>query len=607
VAGPTPASIIGTSMEASKMTLDSAARPGDGTHERSAMVALNADVVGYSRLVADDVEAMTATMEAYRALVEHQVREAAGRLVNFVGDSFMAVFGHATDAMRAAIAITTEIETRNAGRPGSSLVRFRMGLDQGPITHAGDEIFGDALNISSRIQTIARPGGISVSARVYRALDEPALRFRPIGRPTLKGIPEAVDIYEFVDLPTEGSSSPGARPLALDEPTVAVLPIHAESVDETVRATAELGRMELIHRLARTPHLKVVDARSEPTEGAAQDTARYMIETGIHQAGEDLRVYATVFDVTTMNVVKSHKWSLKASDLFARSEQLADDVARSVEVDLIIGEPAGLYAELDDPEAIEQVYLGWYQLTTGTREGWARSLELFGQVARSHPDQPFGYVLSAFANWMGASSGWVRDPDATLRLASEQAKRGLAVGDPTGMAQTVEAAILMSQGRGPEALEAIEQAEIVRPTCDVTFGLQGSVRRYLGDWDQAVDLTDTAMRLTGVNKPWYPTVKACSLFMGGRLEQAASIAEMVLEHQPNNLEALLVLAAAQVEMGLARRAKATGRLVHERYPTVDVVAWLEANPYQSREVVERWRADLIAAGVIDVHEAGVAT
>jgi class 3 adenylate cyclase/TolB-like protein len=333
-------------MEASKMTLDSAARPGDGTHERSAMVALNADVVGYSRLVADDVEAMTATMEAYRALVEHQVREAAGRLVNFVGDSFMAVFGHATDAMRAAIAITTEIETRNAGRPGSSLVRFRMGLDQGPITHAGDEIFGDALNISSRIQTIARPGGISVSARVYRALDEPALRFRPIGRPTLKGIPEAVDIYEFVDLPTEGSSSPGARPLALDEPTVAVLPIHAESVDETVRATAELGRMELIHRLARTPHLKVVDARSEPTEGAAQDTARYMIETGIHQAGEDLRVYATVFDVTTMNVVKSHKWSLKASDLFARSEQLADDVARSVEVDLIIGEPAGLYAEL---------------------------------------------------------------------------------------------------------------------------------------------------------------------------------------------------------------------------------------------------------------------
>ncbi len=586
---------------------DSATLPGAATHERPEMVALNADVVGYSRLIADDVESMTATMEAYHALVEHEVREAAGRLVNFVGDSFMAVFDHATEAMRAAIAITTEIEARNAGRTGSSLVHFRMGLDQGPITRAGEEVFGDALNISSRIQTIARPGGISVSARVYRALDEPALRFRPIGRQTLKGIPEPIEIYEFVDLPTEGGSASGARPLALDAPIVAVLPTHAESVDPSVRTTAELGRTELIHRLTRIPHLKVVDARSEPADGAAPGSARYMIETGIHQAGEELRIYATVFDVTTMNVVKSHKWSMKASDLFARTEQLADEVARSVAIDLIIGEPAGLYAELDDPEAIEQVYLGWYQLTMGTPEGWARSLELFGQVARSHPEQPFGHVLSAFANWMGASSGWARDPEASLRLASEQAKRGLEVGDPTGMAQTVEAAILMSQGHGEEALEAIEKVEIVRPTCDVTFGLQGSVRRYLGEWEQAIDLTDTAMRLTGVNKPWYPTVKACSLLMGGRLEQAASIAEMVIEHQPNNLEALLVLTAAQVEMGLERRAQATGELVRERYPGVDVMAWLESNPYQSREVVERWRTDLVAAGVIDADQASVTT
>ena len=582
------------------MTLDSPTQDRATTRALPEKVALNADVVGYSRLIADDVEATTATMEAYHALVEHEVGEAAGRLLNFVGDNFMAVFDHATDAMKAAIAITTEIELRNAGRPGPSLVRFRMGLDQGPIAETSGDVFGDALNISARIQAIARPGGISVSARVYRALDEPALRFRPIGRRSLKGIPEAVEIYEFVDLPTEGGTAAGTRPLALDRPVVAVLPIHAETADDAVRSTAELGRTELIHRLSRIPHVEVIDARSEPDAGSDRPSARYMIETGIHQAGEELRIYATIFDVTTMNVVQSHKWSMKASDLFARTDELADEVIRSVEVDLVIGEPAGLYADLDDPKAIEQVYLGWYQLTMGTPEGWARSLELFGAVARSHPDQPFGHVLSAFANWMGATSGWARDPDAALRLANEQASRGLEVGDPTGMAQTVIAAILMSQGRGAEALEAIEKVEIVRPTCDVTFGLQGSVRRYLGDWDQAVDLTDQAMRLTGVNKPWYPTVKACSLLMGGRLEQAASIAEMVVEHQPNNLEALLVLAAAQVEMGLERRAQATGKLVRERYPSLDVEAWLESNPYQSREVVERWRADLVAAGVIDV-------
>ena len=125
------------------------------------------------------------------------------------------------------------------------------------------------------------------------------------------------------------------------------------------------------------------------------------------------------------------------------------------------------------------------------------------------------------------------------------------------------------------------------------------MRRYLGQWEQAVDLLDVAMRRTGINKPWYPTVKACSLFMGGRVEQAATTAEMVLEHQPQNLEALLVLTAAQVELGSDRRARATADLVRERFPAVDVEAWLEASPYQDQASVERWRKDLTAAGLIN--------
>jgi hypothetical protein len=107
------------------------------------------------------------------------------------------------------------------------------------------------------------------------------------------------------------------------------------------------------------------------------------------------------------------------------------------------------------------------------------------------------------------------------------------------------------------------------------------------------------MRLTGMNKPWYPTVKACSLFMGGRVEEAASVAEAVLEYQPHNLEALLVLAAAQVELGLDRRAKATVQRIKEQFPSVDVEAWLDRNPYQSQDLLERWKQDLTVAGAID--------
>jgi adenylate cyclase len=573
-------------------------REAVGTIESTDMVALNADVVGYSKLMADDFARTTATMTQYHRLVEERVGGGHGVLANFVGDSFMAVFDRPTQALHTAIAIATATEDANRNLPESQWARFRMGIDQGQVAVSGGQYHGDPLNIAARIQAIAPPGGLSVSGRVYQALDEPQLRFRPTGRQHLKNIPEHIQVYQFVDLPHSGAAQSVRSSLSLETPTIAVLPMHTEAVDRDARATAEMVRMDLLHRLARVPQLNVIDAGSEPGVQHGNAAARYMLEGGVHQLGDEIRLYTTLFDVTTMNIVKAHKWTASNDQLMARSDEIADEVARAVEVELIIGEPAGLYAELGDPEAIENVYLGWYHFGAGTPEEWTRAVELFGKVADAHPDKPFGHALLAYANWTGASAEWVPDPAATMELAAEQARTAMAVGDPTGLGQTVEAAVLLSRGEPAAALAAMDRLEIVRPTCDVAYGLGGSVRRYLGDWQQAVDLTDVAMRLTARNKPWYPTVKACSLYVGGHAEDAAAIAESVLEFQPNNLEALLVLAAAQSALGMDRRARATAELVKERFPAVDVEAWLAKNPYQDPETVQRWEADLAAAGAI---------
>lgn len=572
----------------------------DESTDRGHMIALNADVVGYSRLLADDYEATTAAMTEYHGLVDAEVAAHRGTVANFVGDSFMAVFDEVEDAVGCAIAITTAVEARNADVPDSRRVRFRMGLDQGEVGFAAGGYHGDALNIAARIQAIAQPGGISVSGRVYRSLDEPALRFRPVGRQSLKNIPEHIEVYELAGVPADEGRVSGPRSLSLESPTLAVLPIHTEEVDDRVRSAAAMIRQDLVHRLAGVPQLNVVDAGIDPREDHGGDTARYMLESGVHQFGEQVRVFVTLFDVTTMNVVKSHKWMAAVDEMLSLSERVAEETARAVEIELIVGEPAGLYAELEDPAAIEQVYLGWYHLRSGNLEGWAKALDLFERVAGSHPEQPYGHVLSAFSLWLGAANGWVPDPAAALEDAHRRAASGAALGDPTGMAQAVEAAILMLEGKPDEALAILDGLEIIRPTCDVTYGLQGSLRRYVGDWQAVVELLDTAMRLTGINKPWYPTVKASSLFVGGKLDQAAAIAEEVLEYQPNNLEALLVLAAAQSELGMERRARATAELIGERFPSIDVEAWLDNSPYQRREIVERWKGDLASAGAIEI-------
>lgn len=543
--------------------------------------------------MADDFETTTATMEQYHTMVEDEVETNHGRLVNFVGDNFMAVFDEATAAMKTAITITTKIEQRNHDLPENSWVRFRMGLDTGDVTLAGDQWFGEPLNVASRVQTIAPAGGIGITGRVYQALDEPSLRFRSTGRKDLKGIPEQISVYEYEDLPTDRAGVSSDTDLSLGTPTVAVLPIHVGPDDGPLSEPARLFRGDLIYRLAQVPHLDVVDA---DVDRAAP--ARYMIELGIAPAGPDARIYARVIDVRRMTGVKAHRWTVALDELADRSDSMAEEVARSLEVELVVGAPAGLYAELNDPVAIGKIYLGWYHLTEANRESWTQARDLFGEVAEAHPEQPYGHVLSAFANWVGADTGWAADPKATLQLASDQAATSLALGDPTGMAKTVEAAVLLSQGRAEEALGAMDEVRIERPTCDVTFGLDGSVRRYLGQWDQSIESLDTAMRLTGMTKPWYPTVKACALYHGGHWDQAAATAEKVLEYQPNNLEALLVLAAAQKELGLDRRARATGDLVKERFPAVEVASWIDSHPYQVPAVVEHWKKDLAAVDLI---------
>lgn len=206
------------------------------------------------------------------------------------------------------------------------------------------------------------------------------------------------------------------------------------------------------------------------------------------------------------------------------------------------------------------------------------------------------HALLAYAHWTGAALGF-DDAETEWELAKAHADKGIELNDITGMSRMVIAAMALEQGETERALEETEAALELRPNCDVTFGLEASIRRYLGQWQQAVDLAEQAMDLTPLVKPWYPTVLASSYYVGERYEDAASTAEAVIEHQSHNLEALLVLTAAQSAQGLTRRATATADLVRDRFPTTTAAEWLKRNPFQEDDVIDRWRRDLAAAGL----------
>jgi len=567
------------------------------------LVALNADIVSYSRLLADDPEHTAEAMSEARAIVTREIDGAGGTLVNFVGDNFMAVFDECEPAVQAAIAVTNSLAEKNAAVPEFQRLRFRMGVDRGPVVIDEDDSYlGDALNIAARIQTIAQPGGLSVSGEVYRALDEPALRFRSKGRQRLKNIPEQIEVYDFVDLPSgDDTAVSPMRPLALETPKVAIAPMHLEGASPELQSIASFLLSDVVSGLVGLRNLDVADVtktmgQNQSSEDIASNV-RYVLYSGIVQIGNRVRLWAQALEVFTQNALWAQKWDTDLDSLLDMADKFAEEIVRAFEVELIVGEPARIYHELGDPRAVAKVYETYYHLTSGTASGWNRAHQLAEGLKVDFPESILGVVMLSFTSWVGATQGFSEDPEQSLVDARVNADRAIEMGDETGLASMIVAAITLAQGDADGALDQISSAKIARPTCDLTWAVEASVRRFLGQWEEAVELVDQAMDLSPVNKPWYPTVLASSYYVGGRYEQAAAVAEEVLEFQPQNIEALLVLAASQNELGLERRARATGDLIRERFPQADISEWLASNPYQDDEFVDKWKMDLEGAGL----------
>ena len=135
--------------------------------ERKLAAIFAADVEGYSRLMGRDEVGTLRTLTAYRVIIDRLIASHRGRIFNTAGDSVLADFASAVDAVQCAVAVQEAMAKENADRPADEQMRFRIGIHVGDIMVQGDNLFGDAVNIAARLEALAEPGGICVS-RVVR-------------------------------------------------------------------------------------------------------------------------------------------------------------------------------------------------------------------------------------------------------------------------------------------------------------------------------------------------------------------------------------------------------------------------------------------------------
>src|SRR5208282_1430171 len=233
---------------------------GQGRVERRLAAILAADVAGYSRLIEADEEGTLGRLKTLRAqVIDPKIAAHRGRIVNTTGDGLLAEFASVVDASRCAAEVQAAMAKSNAPLPPDRRIEFRIGINVGDIVVEDGDIFGDGFNVAARLEGLAQPGGICVSARVQEdAAGRLDLAFEDMGEQALKNITRPVRAYRVATAAgaalTRASSGPGLP----DKPSIAVLPFQNISGDPEQEYFVDGMVEEIITALSRIRWLFVL-------------------------------------------------------------------------------------------------------------------------------------------------------------------------------------------------------------------------------------------------------------------------------------------------------------------------------------------------------------
>src|SRR5689334_18579100 len=308
--------------------------------QRRLAAIMAADVAGYSRLMGTDEEGTLAALKQLRReLGDPKIREHRGRIVKTTGDGLLVEFASVVDAVRCAVEVQREMLARNVDVPTARRLEFRMGINVGDIIIEDGDIFGDGVNIAARLETLAEPGGICLSAAAHvQVRDRLDIAFDDLGDQQVKNITRPVRVYS-IGSRTSGAQgqtqvvlpAPAALPLP-EKPSIAVLPFQNMSGDAEQEYFADGITEDVITALSKWRSFLVIARNSTFTyKGRSVDVknvgrelgARYVLEGSVRRAGDRLRITAQLIDAASAAHIWAERYDRDMTDIFAIQDDLS--------------------------------------------------------------------------------------------------------------------------------------------------------------------------------------------------------------------------------------------------------------------------------------------
>ena len=319
---------------------------------------LAADVVGYSRLMGSDEEGTLTALTAHRReLIDPAIAGHAGRIVKTTGDGLLVEFASVVDAVKCAVDIQRGMAGRNHPVPWDRRLVFPIGLNLGDVIVQNGDLYGDGINVAARLEALAEPGGICLSASAQEQVRDKiaGVRFEDLGEQRVKNIARPVRTYRIAL--TSAGPPPSSGPALPNWPLIAVLPLDNLSADPEQEYFADGLTEDLITDLSKTAGLLVIARNSTFTyKGRSVSVAQvgrelgasYVVEGSVRKIDNRVRITAQLIDAATNTHVWADRYDRDLTDTFAIQDEVTREIVAALRLRLTpAGEPRPCPASTD--------------------------------------------------------------------------------------------------------------------------------------------------------------------------------------------------------------------------------------------------------------------
>ncbi|HUL20634.1 MAG TPA: adenylate/guanylate cyclase domain-containing protein [Thermodesulfobacteriota bacterium] len=616
--------------------------------KRKLTAILSADVKGYHRLIAKDEAGTLQTLNTYKEVMANLIRDYHGRVVDATGDNLLAEFASVVDAVECGVEIQKEFKVRNDKLPLPRRMEFRIGINLGDVVEEEDKIFGDGVNIATRLQSLAEGGGICISGTVYDHIKHQlTLRYEYLGKQKVKNIVGPVKVYRVMIEPeTLGSVAsrwkragmnywkrvhpafkilialvaaanvlwqfyPHLRPsrppvegvsqqkmvlLLPDKPSIAVLPFVNMSGDPKQEFFSDGITEDIITALSKVPMLFVIARNSTFTyKGKSVNVkqiseelgVQYVLEGSVQRSDNRVRITAQLIDALTGHHIWAERYDRELKDIFALQDEVTRNILTAMQVKITEGEQA---MHRDNGIRNLNCYLKLLEGKNYTYrfniEGSNLARRMAEEALVMCPESSSAYHLLAATHMMDYWLGSGKSAQESIEKAIELARKAIALDDTYAQPHGLLSFLYSIEREHEKAIAEGERAVALDPNGADVHVWYASSLTFAGRPEKAIPLLQEAIRMNPLGPTQYYMYLGNALRITGRFEEAVSAYGKALQRAPDNIMAHIGLLATYGMMGREKEARAEAAEVLRTNPKFTMDYYVKTLPYKDQSVID---------------------